>query len=308
MTVPADWGERFAKFVEWFKENSRAEENIGERPFHNFVWTEPLPASWDDFERWVNELQGTWCFRGHRESEWLLLTSLDRAVRRDINEVRGSTHVTGYYHLDREEEITKYRQQFEAELSRYTSKPPADGDSGSWFALMQHYGTPTRFLDWTSSPYVAAYFALEKQATEGARRSAIWAIDLDWLEKTVLETLRQKGLPLPNDDAEALAQWENNILSESVPVIIKMNPLEPNDRLIAQKGILLCKLLHEAPFFAILMRMMMYPETVHRPVVRKLEVETRHRAEFLAKLRAMNTYKESLFPPVRHSVAKSSTP
>jgi len=56
--------------------------------------------------------------------------------------------------------------------------PLTDGadsrDDWYWYFLMQHYGCPTRLLDWTTSPLVALYFAVRNPKDQDA---AVWVID-----------------------------------------------------------------------------------------------------------------------------------
>lgn len=50
---------------------------------------------------------------------------------------------------------------------------PESSDALGWLFLMQHYRLPTRLLDWSQSPLVALYFALEKPDDADA---ALWAL------------------------------------------------------------------------------------------------------------------------------------
>jgi hypothetical protein len=63
---------------------------------------------------------------------------------------------------------------------------PEKSDLLGWLAVMQHYRTPTRLLDWTESALAAVYFAVREEPKEDAELWAMlpWALnkasDIGW--------------------------------------------------------------------------------------------------------------------------------
>ena len=88
-------------------------------------------------------------WRGQGNSNWELLPSVFRV----------KDHGKRY-----EDNITR---RFQQRAPSRCAKPPAPNDYFGWLFLMQHYGLPTRLLDWTESPLFATFFATS-QKEEGA--------------------------------------------------------------------------------------------------------------------------------------------
>jgi len=94
-------------------------------------------------------------FRGHGVSTWELLPGVKRPP----------------YNVPKHEQYMA--TQFYIEASKRMKTLPQD--RAGWICLMQHYGLPTRLLDWTESPLVALYFAVSKDQYDQAD-GALWLL------------------------------------------------------------------------------------------------------------------------------------
>lgn len=94
-------------------------------------------------------------WRGHIEKSWRLVPGIYRGSLGD-SEVPLNT---------------RFRNMA---VSRYP-KIPASGDLLGWLSLMQHYRLPTRLLDWSESPLVALFFAMQETSTYKGD-SIVWAL------------------------------------------------------------------------------------------------------------------------------------
>jgi hypothetical protein len=289
MPVPADWSQKQkAVLAEYEQSQDRFGPSYDEL-FSKLIWTETA-KSWQDFLDWIKELQGSWCFRGQRESAWTLHTSLDRIVRVSTPQ-RVSTL------LDRRNVEIGLLFRFQQQAHQFIPHTPPVDDKASWLALMQHYGAPTRLLDWTSSPYVALYFAVEEEPQEKKGKeekddgySAVWAMDLHWLETKEPKHLESKD---PKDRTAYLS----GLLDQcDKPLIVKIDPPQADERMSAQQGFFLWKQYESTPFFDQILISMMIDPIQERPVIRKFKVGEDLRIEFLERLRSMNIHRGSLFP------------
>ncbi|MCH8270416.1 MAG: FRG domain-containing protein [Planctomycetes bacterium] len=56
--------------------------------------------------------------------------------------------------------------------------PPVQDDTIAWLTLARHHGVPTRILDWTYSPLVALFFAVERREEYAHLDGRLWASSL----------------------------------------------------------------------------------------------------------------------------------
>jgi hypothetical protein len=155
----------------------------------NGIWTVRL-SGWRYFADYINlELldYGGYVYRGQGAAHWGLVPTLDRLLRHPKK---------AFPPTAREDHLAKFRM---AVRGRRGSSPPQISTDNEWWAIGQHHGLATPLLDWSTSPYVAAYFAFATDGNDGATERAVFALHRPSVEtKSRAISDAHKGLDRPN--------------------------------------------------------------------------------------------------------------
>lgn len=164
-------------------------------------------------------------FRGEEDEDWELKPSIYR------------THNINYYER---ELIRDFKNQAYSLLSNNFPK-----NEFEWLFYMQHYGLPTRLLDFTESSLVALYFAVQNYKND--KNAKVWILDPMSLNKVTIE---QQYMPYFNNPILKDYFIDEPILKEnftentdfnvkrqvSAELPIAVRPIRNSVRSIAQKG------------------------------------------------------------------------
>lgn len=164
-----------------------------------------------------------------------------------------------------------------------------------WWAMMQHYGAPTRLLDWTNSMYVAAYFAC---VDFWDRDGAIWLADSTVVCAPVIakfgEKLHMDERQLLQPDADHWLQlWWPEVRTDRMAMqqglfTLCHNVLGDHERIIED----ICQKRHESSGGV--------------EVYRKVTIPKDLKPLFLRQLQSMNVRASALFPGM-DGIGKSVT-
>ncbi len=212
------------------------------------VGEEIEPTTWDECVGLLLSSGGSeTLYRGHRCFEWRLQSSIERALFRHAEQWDNRKYqVMQSAAVDRETEQwasdveRKLAQYFRRNATRFGAPHlPESWDKLGWWEVMQHHGAPTRMLDWTLSPFIALWFALDGHE-DGSGDMALWIYDCRNAALNhagVKSQLEATDAYDRLDDRQLLNHFVQLAIDDGNPALIPVQPHQFS-RAVAQQSVL----------------------------------------------------------------------
>ncbi len=222
--------------------------------------------SWEEYLSIISDSPyQNWAFRGQRDASAPLFSALSRYFM--------AFQVDPRAWPEQEKRILRI---FKRKAIHFLQHVPDRDDDFQWLALMQDHGAPTRLLDFTWSPYVAAFFALQSTTHDGG----IWACNPVEIEKLKAVDLEKPG------------SFRKYFLSGAGPFVWLGEPHAMNRRLIAQSGTFLVPSVLDRSIEEILKA---YPNP-QNTLIKFILPADKVRVKGMRELYRMNITQATLFP------------
>ena len=195
---------------------------------------------WNDISMLNPRFLKGFVFRGQGNSNWRIKSSLERLIERFyLTDIQNKVYPSGFE--------TEMLREFQWKYPNYeTANIPKENEVIEWLSIMQHYGSCTRMVDFTFSPYVALFMAID--SSEGDNAFTIWCLNHLTLSEIFSEDHNTERVNLLFDNPNSkssIYNYVNQILIDSVndfrrefrPYVYLVKPCKANKRIVEQQGL-----------------------------------------------------------------------
>lgn len=226
-------------------------------------------VSWDEYKKEISDLTKNnlnFIFRGHEDSKWLLETSFTRENKNRL--VSQKYSYENYFNV-----VIEIAHQY---LGLIVNQDLITNkfEVLNFISILQQHGFPTPLLDWTKSPYIAAYFAF-KDIRDSSKSDHVKIFAFD--HSSWLNTYKQ--------------EFE---ISSSKPHLSVFFPFSKyNQRLIQQQGIHTISTVDDIDLYV-----QSCEQAKNKKFLHTFQISVKERALAIKDLHLMGISEMSLFPGI----------